>query len=110
MHVSLCLTKKRKRHVNGGRCRLTWLKRCGSTVSGRALVRPDSCQTDREIVKTIKNRKRLWGGRGHRFKVPVRYLGGSPVDPAFAVGVDVEQHQTFHQIREDQLKSNELRR
>lgn len=63
MHVSLCLTKKRKRpDVNGGRCRLTWLKRCGSTVSGRALVRPDSCQTDREIVKTMKNQKRLWGG------------------------------------------------
>lgn len=37
-------------------------------------------------------------------------LGGRPVDPAFAVGVDVEQHQTFHQIREDQLQSNELRR
>lgn len=33
------------------------------------------------------------------------YLGGGPVDPAFAVGVDVEQHQTFHQVREDQLES-----
>lgn len=51
-----------------------------------------------------------WVGLGSKeSRVLVRYLGGGPVDPAFAVGVDVEQHQTFHQIGEDQLESNELR-
>lgn len=37
-------------------CKLTWLKRCGSTVSGRALVRPDSWETDGESVR--RNLKR----------------------------------------------------
>lgn len=32
------------------------------------------------------------------------HLGGSPVDPAFAVGVDVHQHQSLHQVREDKLR------
>lgn len=36
-----------------------------------------------------------------------RYLGGSPVDPSFAIGVDVEQDQTLHQVREDQLREDE---
>lgn len=30
-----------------------------------------------------------------------RYLGGSPVDPAFAIGVYVEQNQAFNQVGED---------
>lgn len=34
----------------------------------------------------------------------VWYLCGSPVDPAFAIGINVEQNQTFHQVGEDQLK------
>lgn len=36
-----------------------------------------------------------------------RYLGGSPVDPSFAIGVDVEQDQTLHQVWEDQLREDE---
>lgn len=51
----------------------------------------------------------MGGARQQGVKAVVRYLGGSPVDPAFAVGVDVKQHQTFHQIREDQLEPNGLR-
>lgn len=31
------------------------------------------------------------------------HLAGCPVDPPFAIGVDVEQNQTLHQVREDQL-------
>ena len=27
----------------------------------------------------------------------------NPVDPAFAVGVDVHQHQPLHQVGEDEL-------
>lgn len=37
-----------------------------------------------------------------------RYLCSSPVNPAFAIGIDVEQNQTFHQVREDQLKANKV--
>ena len=33
------------------------------------------------------------------------YLSGSPVDPAFTIGVDVEQDQTLHHVREDQLRA-----
>lgn len=37
-----------------------------------------------------------------------KYLGGSPVNPAFAVGVDVEQNQTLHHVREDQLRAKHV--
>ena len=37
--------------------------------------------------------------------VNVQHLGGRPVDPSFAVGVDVEQNQTLHQVGEDQLRA-----
>lgn len=36
-----------------------------------------------------------------------RHLGGSPVNPSFAIGVDVEQNQTLHQVGEDQLKPHQ---
>lgn len=123
MNVTLCLVflgccclfeakkKSERKAKNESGCRPTWLKRCGSTVSGRALVRPDSWKTHREMGKMSKSEKGTGGvGGGGRVGVVARYLGGSPVDPAFAIGVDVEQHQAFHQIREDQLKSDELRR
>lgn len=32
------------------------------------------------------------------------HLGGRPVDPAFAVGVNVHQHQPLHQVGEDELR------
>lgn len=31
------------------------------------------------------------------------HLGGRPVDPAFAVGVNIHQHQPLHQVGEDEL-------
>lgn len=39
----------------------------------------------------------------------VCYLAGGPVDPALPVGVDVEQHQALHQVREDQLRTEQSR-
>lgn len=51
--VVLFPLQRKRKAVNEGHRRLTWLKRCGSTVSGRALVSPDSCETDREIVRKI---------------------------------------------------------
>lgn len=34
-----------------------------------------------------------------------RYLGGSPVNPSFAIRVNVEQNQALHLVREDQLRA-----
>lgn len=71
-------------------------------------MRPDSWETDRGIVRQQT--------AGLDLEEPIqnttvldRYLGGSPVNPAFAIGVDVEQNQTLHQIREDQLKPEDIR-
>lgn len=86
---------------------LTWLKRCGSTVSGRALVRPESWrdrQGDYYWAITECAYLPTSNSNSPRSETLIdKYLGGSPVNPAFAIGVDVEQNQTFHQVREDQL-------
>lgn len=82
---------------------LTWLKRCDSTVSGRALVRPDNWYTG-DI--NCYQRKRKADLVVFCKQLLDRYLCSSPVNPAFAIGIDVEQNQTFHQVREDQLKAN----
>lgn len=34
-------------------------------------------------------------------------LGGSPVNPPFSIRVNVEQNQTLHLIREDQLQTEQ---
>lgn len=72
-------------------------------------MRPDSCRADRQIGRLLDKKKMTWFGK-HPSKVIDRYLGGGPVNPAFTIGVDVEQDQTFHQVGEDQLKSDDLRR
>lgn len=36
-----------------------------------------------------------------------QYLSGCPVDPAFTIRVDVEQNQTLHHVREDQLRAED---
>lgn len=45
------------------------------------------------------DRAGLWGTAADS------YLAGCPVDPAFAIGVDVEQNQPLDQVREDQLRA-----
>lgn len=35
------------------------------------------------------------------------HLGGRPVDPAFAIGVNIHQHQPLHQVGEDELPRKE---
>lgn len=45
--------------------------------------------------------------RKRRHAVINWYLSGSPVDPAFTIGVDVEQNQTLHHVREDQLRAED---
>lgn len=42
-----------------------------------------------------------------QYTVRDRYLGCSPINPAFAIGVNIEQNQTLHQVREDQLRAED---
>lgn len=72
-------------------------------------MRPDSWWTDRQIGRLLDKKKMTWFGK-HPVKVIDRYLGGSPVNPAFTIGVDVEQNQTLHQVGEDQLESDDIGR
>lgn len=107
----------------GGQCRrkagqaaLTWLKRCDRTVSGSVLVRPESCGENtssycptvagscpgtagwhRMVTPSPREPPGLGGVWGHA------HLGSCPVNPAFAVGVDVHEDQPFNQVREDEL-------
>lgn len=81
---------------------LTWLKRWESTVSGKVLVKPDSCRRgggesqSEACLGSLLSTARPRGLKAH--------LGGGPVDPAFAVGVNVHQHQPLHQVRENELR------
>lgn len=83
---------------------LTWLKRWESTVSGKVLVKPESCRRGRgEAESDLPQLTAM--GPGH---VGLgAHLGGGPVNPAFAVGVNIHQHQPFHQVREDELRGKE---
>lgn len=99
-----------------GRAALTWLKRCERTVSGSVLVSPESCGGNTgSCCPTVAGSCPGPAGR-HRMGTPspkeppglggVRgraHLGSCPVNPAFAVGVDVHEDQPFNQVREDEL-------
>lgn len=99
-----------------GQAALTWLKRCDRTVSGSVLVRPESCGGNTGIYCPTKAGSCPGPAGWHRMGTPSpreppglggvwgrAHLGSCPVNPAFAVGVDVHEDQPFNQVREDEL-------
>lgn len=74
-------------------------------MSGSVLVRPESCGGSTRELQL----RRVWlmpqgaardgtGGRGPA------HLGSCPVNPAFAIGVNVHEDQSFDQVGEDELQ------
>lgn len=83
---------------------LTWLNRWDRTVSGSVLVRPESCGGSTGSYGTT-----MAGSCPREPPAPgvgqgPAHLGSCPVNPAFAIGVDVHEDQSFNQVREDELQ------
>ena len=74
-------------------------------MSGSVLVRPESCggSTESYGAAVAGSCPREPPGPRRGGQGPA-HLGSCPVNPAFAVGVDVHEDQSFNQVGEDELQ------